>query len=476
MAFRHGVYTSENATSMIAPVTADGSLPVVFGTAPINLTEERPVNEPILCYNYAEAVQKLGFSDDFESYTLCESMYSQFSLFGVAPVVFVNVLNPDKHKKEVEDKEIVFIDGKATIKEQGVLKETLVFVSLKDTENEEVDSSSVEVEFDDEGHLNIFAEDAATGTVKYSALDPSAVTSDDIVGGVDMHGNYSGLELVAHVFPLFGMVPGTIIAPKYSTDSLVAAVMEAKSQHINGVFSAISIPDISTEEAADYTKVAKLKNDNNISSTYQFATWPKVSLGGREMHLSTQLASLMGVVDADNEGVPYVSPSNKNLKMDSAVLKGGEPVVLGVDQANYLNGEGIVTTVNFIGGHKLWGNRTAAYPANSDAKDAFIPLRRMFNYVANSLVLTYWNKVDEPGNPKLIETVLRSVNTWLDGLTAEGKLLGGRVEFLKDLNPTTALLDGKFKFSVFLTPPTPAEDITFELELDVSYFDALFGA
>lgn len=476
MAFRHGVYTGENATSMIAPVTADASLPVVFGTAPINLTEDKAVNEPILCFNYAEAVQKLGFSDDFENYTLCESMYSQFSLFGVAPVVFVNVLDPTKHKKEEEGKEIIFIDGKATIKEEGILKETLVFVSLEDAENEEVDSSSVEIEFDGEGYLNIFVEGAASGTVNYSALDPTAVTSDDIVGGVDVDGNYSGLELVAHVFPLFGLVPGTIIAPKYSTDSLVAAVMEAKSQHINGVFSAISIPDISTEKAADYTKVAKLKGDANISSTYQFATWPKVSLGGKEMHLSTQLASLMGVVDADNEGVPYVSPSNKNLKMDSAVLKGGKPVVLGVDQANYLNGEGIVTTVNFIGGHKLWGNRTAAYPANSDAKDAFIPLRRMFNYVANSLVLTYWNKVDDPGNPKLVEAVLRSVNTWLDGLTAEGKLLGGRVEFLKELNPKTALLDGKFKFSVFLTPPTPAEDIAFELELDVSYFEALFAA
>lgn len=476
MAFRHGIYSSENATSMIAPVTADASLPIVVGTAPINLTENRLVNEPVLCFNYSEAVQKLGFSDTFEDYTLCESMYSQFSLFGVSPVVFINVLDPEKHRKKIEDKNLVFVDGKATIKEAGILKETLRLSELKGADGEEVDSAGAELVFDDKGYLNVFAEGATEAVVKYDALDPSLVTSDDIVGGVDVNGVYSGLELVAHVFPLFRLVPGTIICPKFSTNSLVAAVMEAKTQHINGVFSAISIPDISTVEASDYTKVAKLKNDNNISSTYQFATWPKIKIGDKEMHLSTQLASLMGQIDANNEGVPYVSPSNKNLKMDSAILEDGTPVVLGVDQANYLNGEGIVTTVNFIGGHKLWGNRTAAYPANSDAKDAFIPLRRMFNYISNTLVLTYWNKVDDPGNPKLIETILRSVNTWLDGLTAEGKLLGGRVEFLKELNPTTALLDGKYKFSVFLTPPTPAEDISFELELDVSYFDALFAA
>lgn len=475
MAFRHGIYSSENATSMIAPVTADASLPVVFGTAPVNLTEKPLVNEPVLCFNYSEAVQKLGYSNDFKKYTLCEAMYSQFSLFGVSPVVFVNVLDPKKHKKKADEKEILFSEGKAIIKETGILKETFTF-KLKNAEGEEVDGSDVELEFDGEGYLNIFSEGAERASVEYDVLNPSLVTSDDIVGGVDVNGNYSGLELVAHVFPLFRLVPGTIICPKYSTDSLVAAVMEAKSQHINGVFSAISIPDISTVEASDYTKVAKLKNDNNISSTYQFATWPKVKLGDKEMHLSTQLASLMSQIDSENEGVPYITPSNKNLKMDGAILEDGSPVILGVDQANYLNGEGIVTTVNFIGGHKLWGNRTAVYPANSDAKDSFIPLRRMFNYVANTLVLTYWNKIDEPGRPKLVETILRSVNTWLDGLTAEGKLLGGRVEFLEELNPSTALLDGKFKFSVFLTPPTPAEEINFVLELDVAYFETLFAA
>jgi len=476
MAFKHGVYTNEKPTSMIAPVTADASLPVVVGTAPINLTKEYSVNEPILCFSYAEATQKLGFSGDFEKYTLCEAMYSQFALFGVAPIVFINVLDPEKHKKEGKS-HLIFVDGKAKIKQEGVLKESVKLSDVK-SGDETLDAEGLEIElvYDDNGYLNVFVPDnVSEAAVDYNQLDPDAVTEDDVVGGVGVDGKYKGLELVSHVFPLFRLVPGTIICPKYSTNSLVAAVMEAKSQYINGVFQAVSIPDISSSKITDYTKVAKAKNDGNITSTYQFAAWPKVSLGGKIMHISTQMASLMGHVDAENDGVPYVSPSNKNLKMDSAVLADGTPVVLGLDQANYLNGQGIVTTLNFIGGHKLWGNRTAAYPANSDAKDAFIPLRRMFNYVANSLVLTYFNKVDDPGNPKLIETVLRSVNTWLDGLSAEGKLLGGRIEFRKDLNPTTALLDGKFKFSIFMTPPTPAEEINFELELDVNYFDALFA-
>ncbi|HEY9571121.1 MAG TPA: phage tail sheath family protein [Metalysinibacillus sp.] len=476
MSFLHGVYTSEKASSMVAPVTASASLPVVVGTAPINLAESYLVNEPVLCFDYEEATKKLGFSNDFKNYTLCESMYSQFALYGIAPVVFINVLDPTKHKKK-EQQPLVFIDGKAVVKTEGVLKESLKLSEVKDGEGQPVEDAEVELAFDDDGFLNIHAaKNVKEAVADFDKLDPTMVTSDEIVGGVSVDGSYKGLELVSKVFPLFRLVPGTIICPKYSTDPLVAAVMEAKSQHINGVFQAISIPDISTIEVKDYTKVAKAKNDNNIASTYQVPTWPMISLGGKPMHLSTQLASLLGAVDAENEGVPHVSPSNKNLKMDSAILADGTPVVLGLDQSNYLNGQGIVTTLNFIGGHKLWGNRTAAYPANSDAKDAFIPLRRMFNYVANSLVLTYWNKVDVPGDPKLIESVIRSVNTWLDGLTAEGKLLGGRVEFRKELNPPTALSDGKFKFSIFLTPPTPAEVISFELELDHKYFEALFAS
>ena len=38
MAFYHGVKTSEQATSVIAPVQTTAGLPIVFGTAPVHLT------------------------------------------------------------------------------------------------------------------------------------------------------------------------------------------------------------------------------------------------------------------------------------------------------------------------------------------------------------------------------------------------------------------------------------------------------
>ena len=79
-----------------------------------------------------------------------------------------------------------------------------------------------------------------------------------------------------------------------------------------------------------------------------------------------------------------------------------------------------------------------------------------------------------PINRRLVETVVDSANIWLNGLTARGAILGGRVEFLDTENPKTDLLDGTIRFHVYVAPPTPAREIDFVMEYDPDYFSALF--
>jgi len=251
--------------------------------------------------------------------------------------------------------------------------------------------------------------------------------------------------------------------------------MKAKASNINQHFRAISLDDIDTDEVKKYTDAPAWKNDNNYVSTYEITCFPKVKLGDDTFHLSTQLAGLICQTDSLNEDIPYVSPSNKSLQCNSAVLKDGKEVWLAPDQAAYLNGEGIVTALNFIGGWKAWGNRTSIYPSVTDPKDAFIPLRRMFNWIGNTLTLTFWQKVDFPVNRRLVETILDSANIWLNGLSARQFILGGRIEFREDENPTTDLMDGIIRFHVYVTPPTPAREIDFILEYDPEYLKTLFG-
>jgi hypothetical protein len=73
MPYKHGVYVSEQETSLTAPVSGTAGLQVIFGTAPVNLVDNPAgaVNVPKLCYSYKEACAAVGYSDDWEHYTLC---------------------------------------------------------------------------------------------------------------------------------------------------------------------------------------------------------------------------------------------------------------------------------------------------------------------------------------------------------------------------------------------------------------------
>lgn len=69
MAYKHGVYNTEQATSLTVPIQGSAGLQVIFGTAPIHLAKDpaAAVNTPKLVYSYKEAVEAVGYSDDFEN-------------------------------------------------------------------------------------------------------------------------------------------------------------------------------------------------------------------------------------------------------------------------------------------------------------------------------------------------------------------------------------------------------------------------
>lgn len=492
MAYNHGVKTSEVPTSILPPVSVEAGIAFIVGTAPINMAAPTNVNKPVLCYSYDEAVKNFGFvpaAEDSASglkkydYTISEAIYSQFVLFGVAPIIFVNVLDPTKHKTAVSTKNITLDakTGAATIVESGILPDS---VTLTGTTDPYVAGADYVTAFDKDGNLVVTSKKDEDGTFKCAVgtsltlaaekLDPSAVTVEDIIGGVDTAGVKSGLELIGECFPRFRLVPGTIAVPNYSSDAEVAAVMAAKAVSINEHFNAITLIDVPTDTVKVYSDVSAWKNANNIVDESQLACWPMVSLAGTAYNMSTQLAGLMAKVDSTNDDVPYESPSNENFQMTAAVLADGSEVWFGPEVGAYLNSQGIVTALNFIGGWVCWGNRTACYPANTDVKDAFIPIRRMFNWTRNTLVQTYWQRVDNPLNRRQIDTVVDSSNIWLNGLAARQYIIAGRVEFLETENPLSDLMDGISRFHVYLTPPSPNREIDFIVEYNVNALSALF--
>ena len=480
MAYFHGVRVSEIPTAVITPVQTTAGLPIVFGTAPVHLTEhpEEYISKPVICYEYKEAVAALGYSTDWGNYTLCEAMYTEFYLYAVKPIVFVNVLDPKKHRTTVAEKTVPLVKGEAVIAD-SVIKSTL---GVKDGigGNKLVEYEDYTAEWNDDGELVIT--DIAGGpdsglanfAVSYDKVDASKVTYADIIGGVDSNGNVTGLELLNSIYTMFSLVPGIVAAPGWSQNPEVAAVMKAKAMAINTIFRCIALTDVDTEACRKYADVNQWKNNNGYTGVNQVVCWPCAKMGEHVYHMSTHIMGIIGVMDAANTDVPYQSPSNLSMQATGICLKDGTEVSLTLEQANLLNSQGIMTALNFVGGWKSWGDYTGAYPSSTDVKDTFICVRRMFDWQYQTFILTYWQKVDRPLTKRLVRSIVDSEQIRLNGLVSREFLLGAEVQFLESENPVTDLLAGIFRVHIRLTPPVPAQDIESILEYDTNYFKRLF--
>ena len=479
MAYNHGIRIEEQATSIVAPITGSAGLQVVIGTAPINLAKDpySVTNVPLIAYSFSEAASQLGYSDDFKKFTLCQSMDASFRIFNVAPIIVINVVDPKKHKKDNTEASINVVAKQAKLEEDGILLDTLV---VKDGATTLAKNEDYITSFTDDGKVLVSLIEgsshagASTLTVKSTSIDPSAVKAKDIIGGYDAATDKeSGLELIRQVYPRFNMTPGLLLAPGWSQIPEVGIVLGSKCSEINGVFSCECVLDLdsSSTGAKKYSAVGEWKNKNGYTNKHSVVLWPQVKVGKKQYTFSAIFAALTAYTDASNDDVPNLSPSNKMAKITGLVLDDGTEVTLDQNQANLLNSQGIITAIN-VNGWRTWGNNTAAYPGVTDPKDRWFCCRRFFSWWGNSFIMTYFQKVDDPANYRLIESIVDSENIRGNSYVSQGKCAGARIVFEEKDNQITDILNGKIKFRQYLAPYTPAEDILNVLEFDPSMLAA----
>lgn len=477
MAYQHGVYTREQATSMSAATNSTAGLQVVFGTAPIyQLADLTGVTAPRLCSSYAEAAAALGYDTNFEAFTLNQSIKASFELFGVAPIVLVNVLDPNKaqHVTNVSKPTEQTVTGGSFVisAEQEpvpyVLRATLT-VSAQTSGDPLVAGTDYTVEYDEDGLATVTLTSATAKAlakvyVTYKAIKltagKTAVTAAEIATAIS--------DKLREVYPRFGMTPGLLLAPGYSKDPNVAAVMQGACENINGVYSCECILDVDcgTSGAQTYDAVKQVKESKGLTSPHAYAYWPMAQVGNYRLSLSAIMGALTAATDAANGDVPSLSPSNKSLPgVTGLCLEDGTEVILDQAQANVVNSAGIGTVLN-LNGFKAWGNNTCAYPSTTDPKDRWIAVRRFFTWRSNSLIQTYFERVDSPANYRMIEAIVDAENVNGNAYVAAGACAAYQCGFRSDENPTTQILDGTIKFHLTLAPYNPAECIEFTLEFD----------
>ena len=470
----HGIFVYERATSVSAPIVAKVGIPFFIGAAPVQSAETpEPAEETVLCTSWEEAVEKLGYSeqknaDGTYKYSLCECMYSHFNLFGRQPAIFCNMLDPATMSVVVAPENIAVDDHKAKLPVDAVNDDASLLIKEADGGAALVRGVDYEAYYAGENLIIELLPDGGAYSASeinagYKTVTPASVTPALVA---------TGLQNIEKCLTSAGIVPDLIAAPGYSHNPTVAAVMATKAAGINGIFRAKALVDISTSEdggARSYTAAIACKKDNNLIDENQIVCWPLVKLGDHVFHMSTQLAGLIATVDSNNEGCPYESPSNKALKCNGLAMAGGGYINLIKAQADILNANGIVTALNFMSGWTAWGNYTGCYPANADVKDFFIPISRMFDWIGNTVIRTFWAKLDKPMNTRLVGNIMDTCNIWLNGLKGSGYILGARVEVREDENPLTDLMAGIVRVHIYATPPPPAQEIDFILEYDVNY-------
>ena len=90
----------------------------------------------------------------------------------------------------------------------------------------------------------------------------------------------------------------------------------------------------------------------------------------------------------------------------------------------------------------------------------------IFTYIENAFKTTFFQKVDDLTNYRLIEDVVATENLSLNGLQGSDDIAGGVIEFNHDENPITEILGGHIKFHERIGGYTPAEDIENVFEFD----------
>ncbi|MEK3996679.1 phage tail sheath family protein [Psychrobacillus sp. FSL K6-2365] len=478
MPYNHGISILENPTSIEQPVETLSAVQVVFGTAPVNLAADSTskVDKPILLRSLEEAKKHFGYSNDFKKFTLCEAMFVNFEVLKVSPLVFVNVLDPKIHKKNVSDASITITNKTGVINQEGIILDSLV---VKDSTGVTtyVKNTDYIAGFNNDGKvvISILSNTTVISSVKvdYDQLDPSMVKESEIIGGYDATDNsYSGLELTKTIFPTLNVVPNILLAPGYSHIPEVAAVLVAKSYKINGCFNATNVIDLSgktKEEALTF------KEDNHFVDKSSISCWPKVKIGKKVINYSTVVASAYARRNADDDGISYRSASNMKVPISSMVNEDGNEVFLDQVEANVLNAKGVVTAIN-MRGWRIWGNNTAMFDADipiiADPKDRFIPVRRMFDWWGNSFIQNFFDSLDGPISYRLIESIVDSENIRSNGFQASGVIAGAKIEFRTIDNPINNILSGKIQFIQKVGFFAPAEEIVNVLEFDPTILEA----
>lgn len=486
-----GVYVEEVEAGS-RPIEGVGTAVAAF----VGLAARGPANTPTLVTNWSQFTQ--AFGEFVEGSYLAHAVYGYFlngggacyvvriGADGVLPVATaelpsaaekgkpafrVAALEPGTAGNDLSvDVEPATEGGEGTfrlvVKQAGKPVETFDNVTTgkgKQNVATAVKAQSKTITIEEVGALAV----PATGSLFLTgggAPVPSRVTPDDYVGNSADRTGFGGLEAVDEVTML--SVPDLMAVYEQGIIDLegLQAVQLAMIAHCELMGDRVAIldapPGLNAQQVKEW-RVDKAGYDSKYASLY----WPWVKvfdpLSGQAKFVppSGHVAGIWARND-DTRGV-HKAPANE-------VVRGAISLELNLTKGEHdqLNPNGINCIRAFPGrGIRIWGARTIS----SDPSWRYLNVRRLFNYVEESIFEgTQW-VVFEPNDVRLWGRVKRTINAFLLRVWRDGALFGATPEqafFVKcdaENNPPEVRDAGQLIIDIGIAPVKPAEFVVFRI-------------
>ncbi len=307
----------------------------------------------------------------------------------------------------------------------------------------------------------------STGSVSLAgggAAVPARVTPNDYVGNSSDRTGFAGLEAVDEVTML--TVPDLMAVYEQGIIDLegLQAVQLAMIAHCELMGDRVAIldapPSLNAQQVKEW-RVDKAGYDSKYATLY----WPWIKVfdppSGQSKFVppSGHMAGIWARND-DTRGV-HKAPANE-------VVRGAITLELNITKAEHdqLNPNGINCIRAFPGrGIRVWGARTIS----SDPSWRYLNVRRLFNYVEESIFEgTQW-VVFEPNDIRLWGRVKRTINAFLLRVWRDGALFGATPDqafFVKcdgENNPPEVRDAGQLIVDIGIAPVKPAEFVVFRI-------------
>ena len=488
-----GVYMEE-VSSGSRPIEAVGTAVAAF----VGFAETGPLNEPVLVTNWTQF--KAAFGDFVDGYYLAHAVYGYFlNGGGIAYVVRVGgssgsggasapvaelLAAGDEEKpaltiaaKDPAQGDLaVEVQGaseggddmfKLLVKRGGEVVETFDNVTTRRGPQNVatvVRQQSQLITIEDTRGRQLAVPRQGEVAMQTPPAVPEKVAASAYVGNSADRTGFGGLEAIDNVTML--AVPDLMAALQNGNLSAedVKAVQLAMIAHCELMADRVAILD--TPPGLNAQQVKDWRMDvTGYDSKYATMYWPWIKVAdpvaGKQVFIppSGHVAGIWARNDT-TRGV-HKAPANE-------VVRGAVTLELNITKGEHdtLNPIAVNCIRSFPGqGIRVWGARTLS----SDPEWRYLNVRRLFNYVEKSILSgTNW-VVFEPNDPKLWDSVKRTINMFLRRVWRDGALFGrtpAQAFFVKcdeENNPPENRDAGILTVEIGIAPVKPAEFVVFRI-------------